>query len=307
MHVSVFNPASPEAADLLWLWKACMYVCGFILAVVTFSIVFMIVRYRKRDDSEPAQGMGNTKLEVVWTVIPIALVAFLFALSIRTAEAVDHRQDRPPDIVVTGHQWWWEAKYPGAGAITANEIHVPVGREMLIAIESADVIHDFWVPRLARKVDAVPGRRNAVWIRAEAPGEYEGACAEYCGAQHAWMRFRVIADAPAAFNAWLNHEASAAASPSDSEAQLGETRFQQLTCANCHNIRGVNQQEQYAPDLTHVAERHTLAAGRLENTPENLRWWLREPNIVKPNCYMPNLKLSESDLTALTAYLGSLR
>lgn len=284
-----------------------MYVCVFILAVVTISIGYMVVRYRKRDDAEPVQGTGNTKLEIAWTVIPIALVALLFALSIRTAEAVDHRQDRPPDIVVTGHQWWWEARYPKADAITANEIHVPVGREMLIAIESADVIHDFWVPRLGRKVDAVPGRRNTVWIRAETPGEYEGACSEYCGAQHAWMRFRVIADPPAAFDAWVAHEASSAATPSDPQAILGRTRFEQLTCASCHNIRGVNSQQQFAPDLTHVGERRTLAAERIENTRDNLERWLREPNLIKPNCYMPNLKLSSDDLTALTAYLASLK
>jgi cytochrome c oxidase subunit 2 len=284
-----------------------MYVCGFILAVVTLSILYIIVRYRKRDDAEPAQTTGNTTLEIAWTAIPIGLVALLFVLSVRTAEAVDRRQDRAPDIVVTGHQWWWEASYPAANAITANEIHVPAGRDVLIAVEAADVIHDFWVPRLGRKVDAIPGRRNFVWIRADAPGKYDGACAEYCGAQHAWMRLRVVADAPEAFDHWLAHQVSNAATPGDSAAQLGQTRFQQLTCTNCHNIRGFNQQAQYAPDLTHVATRRMLAAERIENTPENLARWLREPNIIKPNCYMPNLKLSNDDVAALRAYLGSLR
>jgi cytochrome c oxidase subunit 2 len=284
-----------------------MYVCAFIMAIVTFSIVYMMVRYRKRDETEPDQGTGNTKLEIAWTAVPLALVGLLFVLSIKTAQAVDHRQDRPPDIVVTGHQWWWEAKYPSAGAITANEIHIPVGRETLIAIESADVIHDFWAPPLGRKVDAIPGRRNTVWMRANAAGEYDGACAEYCGAQHAWMRFRVVAEAPATFEKWLAGQAMPAATPADAQAQLGKTRFQQLTCANCHNIRGVNSQEQYAPDLTHIASRRTLAAERIENTPENLKRWLHEPNIIKPNCYMPNLKLADQDLTVLTAYLESLK
>ncbi len=128
-----------------------MWICGSVLAVVTASILFIVIRYRQRDDEEPKQTTGNVKLEIIWTAIPILLVAVLFVLSIRTARAVDHSVTREPDIVVTGHQWWWEVAYPAMNAITANVIHVPVGRGMLIAIESADVIHDFWVPRLGRE------------------------------------------------------------------------------------------------------------------------------------------------------------
>jgi cytochrome c oxidase subunit II len=307
MHVSVFNPASPQAAELLWLWNVCMWVCGFILAAVTLSILYIVVRYRRHGENEPPQIAGNKRLEIVWTIIPLALVGFLFVLTIRTARAVDHHVNREPDVVVTGHQWWWEVAYPAANAITANEIHLPVGREMLIGIEAADVIHDFWVPRLGRKIDAIPGRRNFVWIRAEQPGDYQGACAEYCGAQHAWMRFRVVAQLPAAYDSWLTAQAAAAITPAGGDAKLGQTRFGELTCANCHNIRGINKQKQYGPDLTHIASRKMLAAERLENTPENLKNWLRQPNIIKPNCEMPDLKLSDSDLTALTALLESLK
>jgi cytochrome c oxidase subunit II len=307
MHVSVFDPASPQATELLWLWNICMWVCGFVLAAVALPILYIVVRYRRRDDHEPAQVAGNKKLEIVWTLIPLLLVGLLFVLSITTARAVDKPIRRAPDIVVTGHQWWWEIRYPAANAITANELHVPVGRDVLIGIEAADVIHDFWVPRLGRKIDAIPGRRNFVQIRADEAGEYQGACAEYCGAEHAWMLFRVVAQEPAAYEAWLKAQSSAAITPASGYAKAGQVRFGELTCANCHNIRGINEQKQYAPDLTHVASRGMLAAGRLENTPENLKNWLRQPNIIKPDCEMPNLKLSGNDLTALTAFLETLK
>jgi cytochrome c oxidase subunit 2 len=307
MHVSVFNPESPQAAELLWLWDVCMWVCGFILAFVTLAILYIVVRYRQRGNEESPQVAGNKKLEIIWTLIPLALVGFLFFLSIRTARAVDRPIRREPDIVVTGHQWWWEVGYPAANASTANEVHVPVGRDMLPGIEAADVIHDFWVPRLRRKIDAIPGRRNFIWLRADQVGDYFGACAEYCGAQHAWMRFRVVAQEPAAYALWLNAQAAPATPPVDNDARLGIVRFGELTCASCHNVRGINSQKQYGPDLTHVASRRMLAAERLENTPGNLRRWLRQPDLVKPNCEMPNLKLSDEDLTTLTALLESLK
>lgn len=307
MFVSIFHPASAQATDLLWLWNVCMIVCGFILAVVTTAIVYILLRYRRRDDREPVQTHGNTKLEIVWTAVPLLLVSVLFVTSIITARAIDRPVKRDPDIVVRGHQWWWEVEYPATGLTTANEIHIPVGRDMLIAVETADVIHDFWVPELGRKMDAIPGQRNFIWIRAGRKGVYQGACAEFCGAQHAWMRFRVIAAEPAVFDSWTKTEVQPATIPSTAEAIAGEARFKKLTCTNCHNIDGVNAQHQYAPDLTHVASRKMLAAERLENTPENLRDWLRQPNIIKPNCLMPNLKLGDDDLTALTAYLETLQ
>lgn len=292
---------------MLWLWSASLWVCGSILTVVTGALLYMMIRFRRRDGREPSQVTGNRNLEVAWTVIPILLVATLFVLGIVAARAVDRPIGRAPDVIVTGHQWWWEVRYPSANVITANEVHLPLDRDMLIEVDTADVIHDFWVPELGRKIDAIPGRRNFVWIHADRLGSYRGACAEYCGAQHAWMRFRVDVEELPVYQAWLAAQMRPAAQPSGEAARQGETRFGQLTCVNCHNIRGVHAQKPYAPDLTHLASRAMLAGERLSNSRANLRDWLHQPNIIKPDCLMPNLKLSDADLTSLTAYLEDLR
>jgi len=178
MHVSIFNPASRQATELLGLWNVCMWVCGFVLAAVTLPILYIVVRYRRHSNDEPPQVAGNQKLEIIRTVIPVALVVFLFVLSIRTARAVDRPIRREPDIIVTWHQWWWGVRYPAANAVTPNEIHLPVGKDTLIGIDDSGVIHDFWVPRLGRKIDAISFRRSFVWIRADQAGDYPGACAE---------------------------------------------------------------------------------------------------------------------------------
>ncbi len=307
MGLDVLNPASPQAVELLRLWDRCLWICAFLLFVVTGSIVWIVIRFRRRDDREPPQTTGNLRLEALWTGVPILLVATLFVLSVVAAEAIDRPIRRDPDIVVTGHQWWWEVRYPNPGVITANEVHVPVGRDVLIGVDSADVIHDFWAPRLGRKIDAFPGYRNYIWIRARQAGVYNGFCAEFCGAQHAWMRFRVVAEDPAAYEQWLAAQATPALPAYSGEALTGETRFKELTCVNCHNIAGINRQKQFGPDLTHVASRQMLAGERLKNTPKNLRDWLHQPNILKPECFMPNLNLSDADLTSVTAFLETLK
>jgi cytochrome c oxidase subunit 2 len=188
---------------------------------------------------------------------------------------------------------------------------MPVGARQLVELQSADVIHDFWVPRLGRKIDMVPGHPVRLWLAADSAGTYFGACAEYCGTEHAWMRLRVTAEAPATFAAWLaaQRQAPAAATgASDSTAAQGARLFSSLTCVNCHAIRGTpNDTARVGPDLTHLATRPTLAAERLQNTPENLRRWLAEPDVLKPGSYMPNLHLSEHDLDRLVAYLLTLR
>jgi cytochrome c oxidase subunit 2 len=200
-----------------------------------------------------------------------------------------------------GHQWWWEVRYP-SGVATANEIHIPVGQPLLVRLEAADVIHDFWVPPLARKMDAVPGHSNSFWMSADAPGEYRGTCAEYCGAQHAWMRLLVVAEPPAAFDAWQRAQLAPAAPPASDASARGERIFRDEACGSCHTVAGRGFDGRVAPDLTHVASRTTLGAGVTGATPDDLRAWLHDPQSVKPGCRMPDFKLTDAQVSDLVAY-----
>jgi cytochrome c oxidase subunit 2 len=218
----------------------------------------------------------------------------------------DPTPDRPPDLTVIGHQWWWEARYPD-GTVAANEIHIPVQSNLLLNVESADVIHDFWVPQLGRKMDMIPGHPNMIWIRANAPGDYLGTCAEYCGAEHAWMRILVVAQTTADYKNWLARQRRPAPSPATDLERRGLQVFRDKTCVSCHEIKGVNPETSVAPDLTHFASRATLGSGVQENNPDTLRLWLEDPQLVKPDCHMPSFHLEKDEVSALTAYLETTK
>ncbi len=308
MQISTFDPQSPQAHGIASLFVFTLAVCAVIFILVTGLVFYCAYRYGSWSQYvEPPANFGNQKLEITWTVIPLLILLVLFGLTWTTMSAVDPPPASQPDVVITGRQWWWDVEYPRSGAVTANEVHLPVGRNFSIRVQSGDVIHDFWVPQLGRKMDAVPGLQRHIWINVDQPGTYLGACAEYCGAQHAWMRFRVIGDPIEKFDSWQKHEAEPARSSLGGQAELGAQRFQELTCVNCHAIRGTGAKEHIGPDLTHMASRKMLAAERLTNTPEHLSKWLKNPGAVKPGTKMPNLQLAEADITSLTAYLESLQ
>jgi cytochrome c oxidase subunit 2 len=304
---STFDPHSPEALAISTLFGQTLVVCGIIGVVVAGLVGTCVVRFREgKRPGEPVQNHGNRSLEITWTLIPLAIVIGLFVLTAHAMAASDPPANRDPDIVVVGHQWWWEARY-ASGAITANEIHVPVGKDLLIRVESADVIHDFWVPQLGRKVDAIPGHPSSIWMQADVPGTYLGACAEFCGAEHAWMRIVVVAETPADFDAWDQHQREPAdGPPRTSEAVRGETDFRTKTCISCHTINGLGGTH-VAPDLTHLAQRKTLGAGVLANDPASLARWLKDPQGVKPASHMPDLNMDDGEVNDLTAYLETLR
>lgn len=308
---SVFNPQSALGHPIFTLLILVLIIMACILVLVTVLVVYSSIRYRHREgQAEPAQNFGNPKLEITWTVLPFLLLVAIFVLTVITMGQSDPATGtQPPDLVIIGHQWWWEVRYPSAGVVTANEVHLPAGKRMLARMESNDVIHDFWVPQLGRKMDMIPGSPNELWLEADSPGIYLGSCAEYCGDEHGWMRIRVIAQPENEFKTWEQQQAQpapAAASQSD-EAKLGAQIFLQRTCANCHAIAGTAAAKRIGPDLTHVASRQTLAAGRLGNTVENLTAWLHDPEKYKPGSHMPNLHLNPNELTDLTAYLETLQ
>jgi cytochrome c oxidase subunit 2 len=219
--------------------------------------------------------------------------------------AIDAPQDssRTPDLVITGHQWWWDVRYTN-GVLMTGDIHIPTSRRLLARIQSTDVIHDFWVPELARKMDAVPGRASYIWLEADTPGTYAGACSEFCGTQHAWMRFRVIAEPEGDFENWLRIEARA--QPNDGPA-ADERLFINKGCASCHSTIARAPSSEKGPSLAGLSRREFLGGGISRNTPENLMLWLTDPQAAKPGNRMPNTSLTAEERRVLLAYLESLR
>ena len=239
--------------------------------------------------------------------IPTLLVGGFFYLTLTTMKAVLPPADgSKPEVVIRGHQFWWEARYSGGKAIVANEIHLPVGRKLLLYIEAADVIHDWWVPELGAKMDAIPGRTNHLWVTIQKPGVYEGACSEFCGAQHAWMRIRVVAQPEADYRQWVRERQQDAVTPVTASAVAGAAFFNRETCGTCHRIRGTAANGNVGPDLTHFASRQTMLAGMMPNTRENLRRWLQDPQAVKPGAKMPRFIYSKDSINVLVDYLTTL-
>jgi cytochrome c oxidase subunit 2 len=291
-------PASPQAAAISQLFVGTLIFLGAILTLVTFLVIYAVIRYRDRPGAPAAQqNFGWRRLEIIWTAVPILSLAVLSVFMVRTMAASDPpTADAKPDLRIVAHQWWWEIYYLKTGVVTANEIHIPIGKRLLVDFRSADVIHDFWVPAIGRKIDIVPGHPNRLWIEADRGGIYLGACAEFCGNEHAWMRIMVIADSPEEFGTWITEQVAAPPGPTTAEEQRGLAIYRKSICINCH----VNS---VGPDLTHIASRRTLAAGALANTPQNLAAWLHDPEDFKPGSNMPNFRLSDDEVRALVAYL----
>lgn len=283
-------------------------IAAVVFLVVVVSVVWSVIRFRSRGAAtEPRQIFGSRNVEVLWTVLPLLIVTGLFIVTVRAMVLIDAPQDssRPPDLVVTGHQWWWDARYPN-GVVVPWDIHIPVGRRLLVRIESANVIHDFWVPDLARKMDAVPGRWSYIWLEADTPGTYAGACSEFCGAQHAWMRFRVIAEPESDFDAWLTNEGGETGNDIPVAPGADERLFINK-CLQCHATVARALSPEKGPSLVHLASREFLGGGIARNTPENLMLWLTDPQAAKPGNRMPKVPLTDAERATILGYLESLR
>jgi cytochrome c oxidase subunit 2 len=304
--VPPFSPHSAQTQSIVEVFSLVLAIAAVIFLVVAAGVLYTSVRYRSRGAGapEPRQIFGSQKLEILWTVVPIAIVTGLFIVTVRAMVFIDAPQDsdRSPDLVISAHQWWWEARYPN-GVVVPWDIHIPAGRRLRARIESADVIHDFWVPQLARKMDAVPGRWSYIWIEADSPGAYVGTCSEFCGAQHAWMRFRVIAEPEADFETWLKTEAQATPNAPTADARL----FIDKGCADCHSVAARAPSSGKGPSLARLMTREYLGGGIARNTPENLLVWLTDPQAAKPGNRMPKTQLSADERARLLAYLESLR
>jgi len=316
---NMFAPAGTPANSIFDLSMLVLAITLGIFLTVAGLLLYALIRFRHRPgdgDTEPAQIYGSNQIELSWTVIPILIVVMLFLSTTRVILGTQAilKPDNAVNVTVIGHQFWWEYRYPKLGIITANELHIPVSESAnpqptYLTMSSADVVHSFWVPRLAGKTDLIPNRVNTMWVDPQEPGLYLGQCAQYCGTQHAKMLLRVYADSPADFAAWISQQAKPAQQdfPGNPAAQEGQTVFLHNACINCHAVSGTAANGRFGPDLTHLASRATIASGAIENTPANLRQWIDDPNSLKPGCLMPPMHLNDHDLDAITAYLTQLR
>ena len=310
LFTNMMEPHSAQAQRITRLTNYFFIAAAAILLIVSTLTILFLRKYRERPDAkgEPPKIFRNKKLEAVIVGVPLALVAVFFVLTVQAMrDILPDEEGAAPEVVITGHQWWWQADYPQQGVRTANEIHLPAGRKILIRLLSADVIHDWWVPELGNKMDLIPGRQNHLWLTIDKPGYYEGACSEFCGQQHAWMRIQVYSHSEADYQRWLAAHKPAAAVPQDALAAHGAQLFQQKTCGNCHRINGTSAAGIAGPELTHLASRKTILTGMLPNDRQSLDAWLANPKKVKPGANMPNFLLDKSSREALVAYLTQLR
>jgi cytochrome c oxidase subunit 2 len=303
-ETSILRPAGPAAARIADLWWLMLGLATVIFIGVIGLLLMALFRRRRADERTPP-ARGQRFILGGGIILPAAVIAVLFSLTLWTMSTLAARETALT-IRVTGWQWWWEIYYPDGSFYTANEIHIPAGQPVRLELTSGDVVHNFWVPELHGKFDLIPNRPQAIWIQADAPGDYRGMCAEYCGEQHAKMRFVVIAHPPDEFAAWTAQQQQPAAQPTDELLLRGQQVFLSSACVYCHAINGTNANSRFGPDLTHLASRRTLAAGALENNPGNLAGWILNPQTLKPGNKMPPVVIPSEDLQALLAYLESL-
>jgi len=336
---STFDPNGPVAAAQLEIFWWILIGASIVFVLVEGILIYSIFKFSGKSETYiPKQVHGNHKLEITWTLLPAII---LVIIAIPTIDTLFYAASPPKHALeqhtleVIGHQWWFEFRYPNPyentkEIVTANEVYIPVGYPISINLESVDVIHSFWVPKLAGKVDMVPSEGNSMWFQANEPGEYFGQCAEYCGTSHANMRFKVIAVPEPEYVAWLQYQASSAIESTDPLALEGKNVFKSAGCSGCHSINStINKGSvgRIGPNLTHVASRRHLAAGVLMNSKNggpvndfylqnNLREWLSDPESIKPGNIMSaqaavytnsDRKLTEHEISALVGYLTSLK
>jgi cytochrome c oxidase subunit II len=300
----VLSPEGESARRIDDLWWLMLWISVGVLVVVLGLMAAAILRRGRRglEIEREAPRWGDPFIVVAGVLLPALVLTAVFVVSVRDMNAISGDDDATLTIDVIGHVWWWEVRYPG-GAVTANEIHIPTGETVRFRLTTDDVIHSFWVPQLAPKIDMIPGRTNVLDVDADRPGTYRGQCAEFCGLQHARMAFYVVAEPRDDFDAWLQNETRTAASV---ETESGREVFLRSSCVGCHTIRGTDATGTLGPDLTHLASRETLAAATIPNTRANLADFVADPQAIKPGAVMPPTELTADEMDALLDFLESL-
>jgi cytochrome c oxidase subunit 2 len=295
--------ASARAQPVVWLTWGVLLISIAVTVIIAGLLLAAVLR--RHAPADPRTLMPD-KGGLSWLWIGVSLSAAALLVTVVWTVVVLARIDQPGTaprvtIEITGRQWWWQARYlaadPSQQFDTANEIHIPVGEPIRLKLIGGDVIHSFWVPQLAGKMDAIPGQVNETWIEASTPGTWTGQCTEYCGVQHAKMLLKVVAQTPADFAAWRAHQLAPA---------TGQALFDK-NCGNCHAVRGTEANGTFGPDLSHLMRRGTLASASLPNDPATLARWIADPQSLKPGNRMPKVKLNDSERGQVLDYLESLQ
>jgi cytochrome c oxidase subunit 2 len=310
---SALQPVGPVGRIELQLLVKALWIMLGVFVVVAAWLVVALVRFRERPGQQglPPQVEGNHFLELLWTIVPFILLVVLAIPTFKDSFVLAARQTGPNtlDVVVVGHQWWWEFDYPQYGIVTADEMHIPVGYKVNLTLKSADVLHSFWVPALGGKEDTVPGQDNTMWLEADQPGTYPGQCAEFCGTSHSQMRLLVIAQSPEEFQAWVREMQHPDSQPHSAQAKQGMQVFA-AQCATCHAIDGTPYTSgKVGPNLTALSLHQTLAAGVLTNDPDSLTQWISDPKAIMPDTIMPSFDqlIPPDQIAAVVAYLEGLK
>ena len=314
---STLNPHGPAAARLTELWWVMFWLGTAVFVLVLALLIAAVLRGRRgtsaTDPDSQSIDTGRNWPILGGILLPLVVIGIVFGYNIYTLAAVENPHGKPDvQIEVVGRRWWWEVKYPDEGVITANEIHIPVGKPVEIQLQTADVIHSFWIPELHGKMDLIPTRINKIVIQADKAGVYRGECAEFCGLQHAHMGLMVVAQEQADYDNWVKAQQQPAAQPTDQTALQGQQVFMSVGCVFCHTIRGLEDKEidrssvDLGPDLTHLDSRLTIAGASLTKNRGNLAGWIVDAQHVKPGALMPEMNIDSEQLQALLAYLETL-
>ena len=307
------KPAGEYARKADQLWDITFAIAVAVFVVVEGVLVYTIIKFRNKDDGRKAEQFhGNTRLEVVLTIIPSLILAGLAVPTVKTIFDISNRpKGEVLEITVIARQFWWEFHYDEEKIVTANELHIPAGKNVHLDLRGADVNHSFWIPRLAGTQDAIPGRVNSMYLQADRPGRYIGQCKEFCGLSHANMRQIVFAHTQEDYDQWVREQKQGVPAPANPDDRKAAQLFMDKGCAGCHAIEGLEGAERIegkiGPDLTHYGSRTTFGGAVFRNTPEELSRWLRDPPAMKPGVDMPNLGLTDEEISSLVAYLLKLK
>jgi cytochrome c oxidase subunit 2 len=305
---STLSPTSDFGVSIDHLFRGIFWWAVGVFVVVEGILLYSVIRFRHREGGPPpVQHHGHTSLEIAWTLAPALILVFIAVPTVRTIFSTDAIPPGSMRVEVIGHQWWWEYRYPDLGIVTANELHVPVGKPVVVDISSMDVIHAWWTPKLGGKRDAIPNHHNKISFTPDSVGKFMGQCAEYCGASHANMRLITFVDSDSGFQAWVAGQKAVPVPPAKgSPEEAGRAAFMKYGCIACHTVAGFSAGP-IGPNLTHVSSRTMIAGSTMMNTEQHLRDWIGNPPGMKPGSIMPNMHVSATDLSSLIAYLQSLK